>query len=80
MIARGEYTSHPNFVLPKHEGPNATEMMANDIVKLYLYASKQIDDFPNLKLRNCFVYFIQTIIPWRMVFYFFILLLWLLSY
>ena len=23
-------------------------MMANDIVKLYLYASKQIDDFPNL--------------------------------
>ena len=48
MIARGEYASHPNFVLPKHEGPNATEMMANDIVKLYLYASKQIDDFPNL--------------------------------
>ena len=48
MIARGEYTSHPNFVLPKHEGPNATEMMANDIVKLYLYTSKQIDDFPNL--------------------------------
>ena len=48
MIARGEYTSHPNFVLPKHEGPNATEMMANDIVKLYLYASKQIDGFPSL--------------------------------
>ena len=48
MIARDEYTSHPNFVLLKHEGSNATEMMANDIVKLYLYASKQIDDFPNL--------------------------------
>ena len=39
MIARGEYACHPNFVLPKHEGPNATEMMANDIVKLYIYAS-----------------------------------------
>ena len=26
-----------------------------------------------LKLHNCFVYFIQTINPWRMVFYFFIL-------
>ena len=48
MIARGEYSSRTNFVLPKHEGPNSTEMMANDIVKLYLYASKQIDDFPNL--------------------------------
>ena len=33
-----------------------------------------------LKLHNCFVYFIQTINPWRMVFYFFILLLRLLSY
>ena len=48
MIARGEYTSHSNFVLLKHEGPNATEMMANDIVKLYLYASEQIDEFSNL--------------------------------
>ena len=27
-----------------------------------------------LKLHNCFVYFIQTINPWRMVFYFVILL------
>ena len=33
-----------------------------------------------LKLHNCFVYFIQTINPCRMVFYFFILLLRLLSY
>ena len=33
-----------------------------------------------LKLHNCFVYFIQTINPWRMVFYFFILLLRLLNY
>ena len=48
MIARGEYSSHPNLALPKHDDPNATEMIANDIVKLYLYASKQIDDFPNL--------------------------------
>ena len=48
IIARGEHTSHPNFVLPKHEGPHATKMMANDIVKLCLYASKQIDDFSNL--------------------------------
>ena len=32
MIAKGEYTSHPNFLLPKHEGPYATEMMANDRV------------------------------------------------
>ena len=48
MIAGGEYTSHPNVVLPKHGGPKATEMMANDIVKLYLYASEQIDDFPNI--------------------------------
>ena len=52
MIARGEYSSHPNFVLPKHEGRNATEMMANDIVKLYLYASKQIDDFPSSVTEN----------------------------
>ena len=33
-----------------------------------------------LKLHNCFVYFIQKINPWRMVFYFFILLPRLLSY
>ena len=33
-----------------------------------------------LKLHNCFVYFIKTINPWIMVFYFFILLLRLLSY
>ena len=30
--------------------------------------------FQLLKLHNCFVYFLQTINPWRMVFYFFILL------
>ena len=47
MIARGEYTSHPNFVLSKRKGPNATEVMANDIVKRYLYASKHIEDFLN---------------------------------
>ena len=34
----------------------------------------------SLKLHNCFVYFNQKINPWRMVFYFFILLLRLLSY
>ena len=34
----------------------------------------------NLKLHNCFVYFIQKINPWKMVFYFFILLPRLLSY
>ena len=33
-----------------------------------------------LKLHNCFAYFNQKINPWRMVFYFFILLLRLLSY
>ena len=33
-----------------------------------------------LNLHNCFVYFHQKINPWRMVFYFFILLLRLLSY
>ena len=33
-----------------------------------------------LKLHNCFVYFNQKINPRRMVFYFFILLLRLLSY
>ena len=33
-----------------------------------------------LKLHNCFAYFIQKINPWRMVFYFIILLLRLLSY
>ena len=31
MIATGEYTSHPRFVLTKHDGPNATAMMAKDI-------------------------------------------------
>ena len=49
MIARGEYTSHQNFVLTKHDGPNATAMMAKDIVRLYVYATRQTDDFPNLK-------------------------------
>ena len=49
MIARGEYTSHPNFVLTKHDGPNATAMMAKDIARLYVYATRQTDDFPNLK-------------------------------
>ena len=34
----------------------------------------------NLKLHNCCVYFNQKINPWGMVFYFFILLLRLLSY
>ena len=33
-----------------------------------------------LKLHNCFAYFNQKINPWRIVFYFFILLLRLLSY
>ena len=33
-----------------------------------------------LKLQNCFAYFNQKINPWRMVFYFFILLRRLLSY
>ena len=33
-----------------------------------------------LKLHNCFAYFNQKINPWGMVFYFFILLLRLLSY
>ena len=33
-----------------------------------------------LKLHNCFVYFIQKIYPWKIVFYFFILPLRLLSY
>ena len=33
-----------------------------------------------LKLHNCYVHFVQKINPWRMVFYFFILLLRLLSY
>ena len=33
-----------------------------------------------LKLHNCFAYFIQNINPWRMVFYFLILLPRLLSY
>ena len=39
MIARvrGEYTSHPILVLTKHDGPNATAMMAKDIVRLYVY-------------------------------------------
>ena len=49
MIARGEYTSQPNFVLTKYDGPNATAMMAKDIVRLYVYATRQTDDFPNLK-------------------------------
>ena len=49
MIARGEYTSHPNFVLTKHDGPNATAMMARDIIRLYMYATRQTDDFPRLK-------------------------------
>ena len=42
-----------------------------------------VSDVPyilNLKLHNCFVYFNQTINPWRMVFYFFILLFRSLSY
>ena len=49
MIAKGEFTSHPNFVLTKHDGPNATAMMAKDIVMLYVYATRQTGDFPNLK-------------------------------
>ena len=38
--------------------------------------------FPDstLKLHNCFAYFNKKINPWRMVFYFFILLLRLLNY
>ena len=38
------------------------------------------DRFKYLKLHNCFAYFNQKMNPWRMVFYFFILLLRLLSY
>ena len=54
MIARGEYTSHPNFVLTKHDGPNATAMMAKVIVRLYVYATRQTDDFPKLKSPSKF--------------------------
>ena len=44
--------------------------------KVHLYKKT----LPNLKLHNCFAYFNQKINPWRIVFYFLILLLRLLSY
>ena len=64
-------------------GPDVRLFTLNDLEKLWNVEASQVCIFVNLvmlKLHNCFVYFIQTINPWRMVFYFFILLLRLLSY
>ena len=52
------------------------------LYKLPVYECKKLYNFFMwllLKLHNCFVYFNQKINPWRMVFFFCILLLRLLS-
>ena len=61
-------------------GPLPKSKTGKEYLLTIMCLSTRFPEAIPLKLHNCFVYFIQTINPWRMVFYFFILLLRLLSY